>query len=197
MAIAIARLGPDKAIEAVRRLDRPHRGGRAAVRQAGAAAGHRAQRRHHDVGLGHAKASTSTTRSRATSATRRSTPTARSTDRRRRAPTWCRCSIRSHNEASPHQASLSRPADAARPDQPRGPLGLLGRRADLGRPHQHPQPDDRRERPRVVHGAHPAGRTIRHICKEGSDHPSAKVVPLKESGAPALGSTIRRRRSGR
>src|SRR5437867_1191073 len=43
--------GPRSSVEALCRLDRPHRRRRAAVREAGAPARHRAQRGHHDVGL--------------------------------------------------------------------------------------------------------------------------------------------------
>ena len=56
------------------RLDRSHRAGRAAERRAAASAGPRAQRRHHDVGLGRSEGRTCTTRSPPTSAIRPSTP---------------------------------------------------------------------------------------------------------------------------
>ena len=90
----IDRLDTQRALRHVRRLDRPHRQGRAAGREAAAPAGRRAQRRRHAVGLVRCRRPICTTRSRPTSATRPSTPTARSTARPRTRPTTCRCSIR-------------------------------------------------------------------------------------------------------
>ena len=49
------------ALQVLRRLDRPHREGRAAVRQAAAPAGRRAQRRDHLLGMEHARSTTCTT----------------------------------------------------------------------------------------------------------------------------------------
>ena len=49
------------AVQVLRGVDRPHRQGRAAVRQAAAAAGRRAQRRRHLVGMEHARSTTCTT----------------------------------------------------------------------------------------------------------------------------------------
>ena len=58
------------------RLDRPHRRGRTAGREAAAPAGRRAQRRHHGVGLVRSQGLSARRRSRPTSAIPRSTPTA-------------------------------------------------------------------------------------------------------------------------
>ena len=95
MAVTLGRLGPKKALALVRGLDRPHRRRRAALRQAGTAAGRRAQRRHQHVGVVHAEGLSARCglERQARSARERQRP--RSTDRPRRAPTWCRCSIRS------------------------------------------------------------------------------------------------------
>ena len=52
MTASIGRLDTQRALDAVRRLDRPHRRRRTAASQAAAAARRRAQRRRHAVGLG-------------------------------------------------------------------------------------------------------------------------------------------------
>ena len=56
-------------------------------------------------------------------------------------------------------------------------VGVLGRQALLGRPHAQPQPDDGRARAHLVHLAHQPGSEP-DWCKAGSDHPSAKAYPL-------------------
>ena len=71
MAMVLGQHGAGEGLCAVLEMDRSHRRRRTAVRQAGAAEGHRAQRRLHDVGLGRRPSITSTMRSRPTSAIRR------------------------------------------------------------------------------------------------------------------------------
>ena len=62
--------------------------------------------------------------------------------------------------ASADQASGARSEDAVLEGRPDGALALLGRGADLGQPDQHPQPDDGREGPGLVHRARaPAGQS--------------------------------------
>ena len=70
-----------------------------------------------------------------------STPTGRSTARRRKAPIFCRCSIPCpHGVAAQDAGARSEDAVVERPSD--GALALLGRRADLGQPDDHPQSDD-------------------------------------------------------
>ena len=78
----------------VRRLDRPHRRGRAAVRQAGAAARHRAQRGGHAVGLGHAHVLPARRGLDRPPQSARQRQRRDLRHRRRTARTSCRCSIR-------------------------------------------------------------------------------------------------------
>ena len=123
-----------------------------------AAAGHRAQRRRHAVGLGPSDSPICTTRSRPTAATRGSTPTARSTARRRTAPT-------SPDPRSGHQHRERSQASGARPEDAEH-QGQLRSRAS---PYWGDKPiwdsqtinhnlDDGREGPRLVDLAHPAAR---------------------------------------
>ena len=173
-------------LDAVRRLDRPHRGRRAALRQAGAAAGRRAQRRDQHVGLVDAEALSA----------RRDLDRQAQSDGQRQRPDLRIARGEHRHGAGARSGQATRrsqikhpyrdPKTPRRPDLPMAAVAVLGRRADLGRPHQHPQPDDGREGPRVVHRAHPAGTRTRTSARQGSDHPSAKVVPLERLGAPAL-----------
>ena len=59
--------------------------------------------------------------------------------------------------ASDAAASGARPEHAVVQGQRDGAVAVLGRRADLGQQDAQPQPDARREGPRVVHAAHPPG----------------------------------------
>ena len=64
---------------------------------------------------------------------------------------------------------------------PMAPSPYWGDEVDLGQPDQRPQPDVRREGPGLVHLARPsAGQS--GLLQEGSDHPSAKLFPLEQSG---------------
>ncbi len=119
-----------------RRLDRPDRGGRTALRQAGAAAGRRAQRRDHPVGLGRPQRPTCTTRSRPTSASRPSMPMASTSARRKRARIGSRCSIRQHQSAPPwSRCRCATPTWSRRRTTPwrRRPIGAT-RRSGTARP---------------------------------------------------------------
>ena len=84
-----------------------------------------------------------------------------------------------------HQASLSRPADAFDQDQHGRTFGVLGRRGGLGQPHQHPQSDDRRRRPGVVHGEDQA-RGKPGVLQEGLGPPVGEARATRHLRAPAL-----------
>ena len=60
-------------------------------------------------------------------------------------------------------------------------LAVLGRRGDLGRPHEHSQSDDRRERPRVVHREDPPARRTRPSASRARIIRRRKVAPLDVS----------------
>ena len=62
-----------------------------------------------------------------------------------------------------------------------GAIAVLGRRSDLGQQDAQPQPDARREGPRVVHAAHPSGGQS-GLLQAGSSHPSAQIVPIETGG---------------
>ena len=133
----------------MRRLDRPHRRGRAAIRQAVAAARHRAQRRAHAVGLEHAHG--------LYARSDRDRPAQPDGQRQRQA---LRCDRGEHGNfpvprseyayGEPGEPSGARSEDADLEGGADGALAILGARADLGQPDQHAQPDDGREGPRVV-----------------------------------------------
>ena len=92
-----------------------------------------------------------------------------------------------HPLRDPKTPSSTEPADAA--------VALLGRRADLGRPHQHPQPDDGREGPRLVHRAHPAAATTRPSARrDPTTRPPRWCRSSDRRGSSRC--TTRRRRSG-
>ena len=140
----------------VRRLDRPRRRRRASLRQAGAAARHRAQRGGEPVGLGqphHLSARRGLHR-----------PPQPARQRQRQ-------DLR-HGGGQPGRHSGARSGDAhgerAATSGPRsehavvqgqrdGAVAILGRRSDLGQQDAQPQSDARREGTRVVHAAHPPG----------------------------------------
>ena len=84
----------DAAVRQLRRLDRSHREGRAAVRQAAAAAGRRAQHRRHAARLDEREAVPPRSDLERSPLSRRSTPTVRSSARPSTARTSCRFSIR-------------------------------------------------------------------------------------------------------
>ena len=95
----------------------------------------------------------------------------------------------------------ARPRDAAsrsarampRPKKPMMPSAYWGDRKDLGHARQQPQHDVRREGPGVADRRRCAATTNPAFCKEGSDHPSAKLFPLNQSRSPARRCSIRRR----
>ena len=135
----------------------------------------------HRCGTGAIRTPICTTRSRPTGAIRPSTPTARSTARRRTAPTICRSSTRCEHRERGARCRCAIRTRRQRKDDPHGAVALLGTEADLGQPDHHAQSDDGREGPRLVHRRASAPTTIRLSARQGSDHPSAKVFPLKKS----------------
>ena len=59
-----------------------------------------------------------------------------------------------------------------------GAVALLGRGADLGQPDQHPQSDDGREGPRLVHLARPAARES-GVLPQGLGPPVGEALPAR------------------
>ena len=157
MINAANRIGIAEVAGAVGRLDRPHRQGRAAVRAAAAAAGRRAQRGAHAVGLAPAH--------RLPARSDRHRPAQAHDQRQRQVLRLGREQHRLRADPRPGApcgergaASGARPEDAVASHRHDGAVSLLGRRADLGRADQQPQPDDGRAGPALVHGAHPSRR---------------------------------------
>ena len=70
-----------------------------------------------------------------------------------------------HQRGVADEASLPRSEDAFIDGSSARPLAVLGRRGDLGRPHEHPQSAHRRERTRLVHRADSAGRRTRTTAR--------------------------------
>ena len=69
--------------------------------------------------------------------------------------------------------------------QPDGAVAVLGRRADLGQPDQHAQPDVRREGPRLVHLARaPAGES--GLLQEGLGPSVGEAVPDRTVQPPSV-----------
>ena len=148
----------EAAIRQLRRLDRSHRQGRAAVRQAAAAAGRRAQHRRHAARLDERQAVP------ARSDLER--PPLPDRQRLRSARRVARIQLRQpadprSGEERRHRlhGAGARSADAAQPrTRPRrgarraAAVALLGQRADLGDARQQPQLDVRARRPAVARG---------------------------------------------
>ncbi len=147
------------------RLDHPHRAWRTARRSAAAAAGRRAQRRDHAVGLG---------RSEGLSARRNLDRQAQSERQRQRpdlriAGREPRLSARARSGAQHHQPgedSVPR-SEHAGPAEAAAAVADLGRRSDLGQPHHGSQSDVRSARAPVVHVANPRRTPIRRSAKQG------------------------------
>ena len=143
-------------VRQLRRLDRSHRQGRAAVCHAAASPGRRAQHRRHAARLDGRQALPPRPRR------QRSPPSHR--ERLRPALRLARVQLRRDPDPRPGeerrhdlQGAGARPADAAQPRprprrRPRSDdaLALLGQRADLGDPGQQPQLDVRQGRPAVA-----------------------------------------------
>ena len=175
-------------VRQLRRLDRPHRQGRAAVRQAAAAAGRRAQHRRHAARLDERQAVPARPdRQRpALSHGERLRPAL--SDRPSTAPTRCRFSIRSRTwprRSSPRCATPSMPLSlgpghAAALDALQ-PSPYWGDERIWDTQRQQPQLDVRTRRaacgwpPPVRANDNPA------FCKQGSDHPSAKAFPMERA----------------
>ena len=154
-------LRPRARAEDVRRLDGQDQGGRAPA-GAAAAAGRRAERRHHAVGLG---------RSEGVSARRRLDRPAQPAGEPerpgvRRAGTERRLhagaeSGHAHGDADPVDGPRSE--HAADQSRDAGAVAVLGRRADLDQQEQRPQPDARSQGPGVADVDGPAGGQSRRL----------------------------------
>ena len=179
MATALGRIDAPVALSVVRRLDRSHRGRRAARLAAAAPARRGAQHRHHVVGLEpphrvHA---------------RRNFHRQAQSDGQREW-TALRHARREHGlhsgprPGAPHgdrsEAPGARSEYAVVQRLALVAVSLLGVDADLGQPDQHAQPDVRREGPCLVHRAR-ASAANPAFCRKGSDHPSAKAFPVERS----------------
>ena len=164
--------------QALRRLDRPHRGRRTAGRQAAAPAGPRAQRRHHAVGFLRSQALPARHhRDRQAQAdAQRQRPDLRR-DREQR-PTSFRSSIRSITRRVDLQDAGARSEDAVVQERSDVAVALLGRRGDLGQPDQHAQPDVRREGPGLVHLARRAAAQS-GLLQEGLGPSVGQGVPAR------------------
>ena len=151
---------------------------------AAAPAGRRAQRRHHDVGLGDAQG-LSARRDRhrqAQSHRQRQRPDLRRARREHRLRPGPR-SRPPHGE--PGQDAGARSEDAVVDGQAAAAVALLGRRGDLGQPDQHRTIPMFDEKGRVWFTARVRPPDNPAFCKEGSDHPSAKLFPLERVEPPA------------
>ncbi len=178
----------------VRRLDRPHRGGRSAT-GAAAAAGHRAQRRDYRMGLG---------RPEGVSARRGVDGPAQSDGERERAD--LRLAGAEHGlsagAGSGAQHDHARATDGARSatEPAQGPTELQPSPywgAEVlwtSRNNVHNPMFDEKGRVWITSTVRPPDNPA--FCKAGSTHPSAKVFPLRGRGG-SWRCTIRRRRSSR
>ena len=166
--------------QAVRRLDRPHRRGRTAGREAAAPAGPGAQRRHHAVGL---------LRSQALPARHHRDRQAQADAQRQRpdlrrdrelAPTSSRCSIRSSTRRPTFKMPVRDPKTPSSKDDPMSPSPYWGEEAiwDSQTSTHNPMYD---EKGRVWFTSRVGAAANPDFCKKGSDHPSAKVFPLEAS----------------
>ena len=196
MARDISRLDAPARAQPVRRLDRPHRRRRAAVREAGAAAGDRAQRRPHAVGLEHAHGLPARSDRRPTGASPRSTPTASSTASPEDSTDFVPVLDPRTHTATRGEAPGARPEDAVARRRARCALAVLGAEADLGRPDQQSQPDDGREGAALVRRARASTRTTRTSARRDR---TIRRRRCSRSKAPAAISrcTTRRRASSR
>ena len=197
MARDIARLETPRAFEPVRRLDRPHRRGRAAVREAGAAAGDRAQRRAHPVGLEHAHGLPARSDRDRPAQSHASTPTASSTASPEDSTDFVPVLDPNTHTASRDECTrCATRRRRRRRTSPMQPSPLLGRQADLGQQDQHPQPDDGREGPRLVHRAG-APSEQPGFLQEGLEPSVGEGVPARIRPRAISPCTTRRRASGR
>ncbi len=117
-------------------------------------------------------------------AIRPSTPTARSTARRSSAPTSFPILDPVRNVATTFHAPVRDANTPTTHDDPvAAPSPYWGDEAHLGQQGERAQSDARSQGPRLVHGAHSRGRRIPAFCKQGSNHPSAKLFPTERAGA--------------
>ena len=160
---------------------------------AAAAAGSGAQRRHHHVGLG---------RPQGVPARRRRDRPAKSDGQCERAAVRCARAERRlpAGARSEEQHDQPRAADRARSEhaghlaQHAAAVALLGRRSDLDEQEQRPQPDARREGPRLDHVRGPSGGEPGLL--QGRVEPSVgEAVPRSPTRGVTWRCTTRRRRS--
>ena len=178
-----------RAVQVLRRVDRPHRQGRAAVRQAAAAAGRRAQRRRHFLGVEHREA--------LSARPDRLGPAQSDGQRLRPALRLARVLDRQHADPGSEDEQGHHVQDAggrsghagsarARARRERAAaraLGLLGRGKALGHARQQPQRDVRQAGPRVDRGdgARPAEP---RVLQEGLGSSVGQGVPARDVVAP-------------
>ena len=175
---------PQPCAEDVRRLDRSGSRGRASA-GAAAAAGHRAQRRDHAVGLG---------RSEGVPARRgldRSEKSARQRERaglrRARAERRLHAGAESGDEhREPDTADGPRSEHPADEPVDAGALALLGRRADLDQQEQRAQSDARSQGPGLAGVDGPAGGQSRRL-QGRFEPPLGQTLPGRQRGPPPRG----------
>ena len=178
------RLARRRAVQVFRRLDRSHRQGRAAARQAAAAARRRAQRRHHHLGLGQREeipARPDLGRPALSDGQRRRQALRLAGIRHRRVADPRSQDPHGHQfqrpGARPEHAAVLGPGHAAA-EKPVTPSAYWGDKAIWDtRANNHNMMFDKKGR--VWLAASVRGRDNPAFCKEGSDHPSAKLFPLR------------------
>ena len=192
-----------RVVRQLRRLDRSHRQGRAAVRQAAAAAGRRAQHRRHAARLDEREAVPARPDRQRSPLSRPSTPTARCTARPSTARDMLPILDPVKNVATTFKAPVRDPemplnlgpGHAAALDAAAA-VALLGQRAHLGHARQQPQLDVRPRRPAVAGGVGARRR------QSGVLQGRARIIRRRRRSrwsAPCATSrcSIRRRRSTR
>ena len=171
-----------RALDDVRRLDRPHRRGRGAARRR---VGRRASSATSSSpsGTGPIRRRTCTTSSPPTGAIRASTRTACSTASLELSADYLPVLDPVHNTIESRAAHRARHGDADRRRAAAGaPSAYWGDDGAVDEQGERPQPDDRREGPRVDHRRRASSRQSRRSARQGSSHPSAKLFPLNRSG---------------
>ena len=157
MSARFTQVGRPRALAMWARLDRSHRGRRAAGRGAAAAAGQRAQRRRHDVGLGGSEGVPARRDRQPTSAIRRSTPNGPIYGALEASADYMPVvdPIEPHGDADQAEGARSEDAERGR-DAAGAAVAVLGRRSDLDQPVERAQLRDGQAGARLDCGAHPS-----------------------------------------
>ena len=176
-----------RAVQVLRRLDRPRRQGRAAAQHATPPAGRRAQHRRDHVGVGRPEEVSPRPDRLRPALSRPSMPTARSTARPSTPPTTTRSSIPGRTRSRPSGLRCATPTRRRRsgPGTPRSPSPMApspywgDEKIWDTKANNHNGMIDRKGR--VWFAATVRGPRNPDFCKKGSDHPSAKLFPLEQT----------------